>query len=871
MLRSFFASLSVRLNLLVLIAILPAFGLIFYAYMQARQFHKAQMRSQALLLSQVVKSHEERLIEGARQLLTALAQLPQVRNSDPNQCNAFFTNLLKQYPLYATLGVAKRDGSLFCSAKPYAEAVNLSEHFWLRRAVESRRFTVGDYQINQISSEPVLVFGYPVLTNTTGEAESVVFASLDLAWLNQLMAEVKLPSGASLMLIDRDGTVIARHPEPKKWVGKSIPNAPIVKTILTQGEGVTEVVGMDGIMRLYAFNTLKQSSGSNLYISVGIPVQDQFIESDRGLILNLLGLGLFAIGAKITVISIGGELLILRWVRNIVQMSKRLAAGDLRARISFRKAGELGQLANAINEMAESLERQITERQQIAEELRESEARYRAIVEAQTELICRYLPDTTLTFVNDIYCLYFGKQREELIGYSFSSLIPDNDFEKVKEYIACCSEENPVVTMEHRAITANGELRWQQWTDRAIFDEQGCLVELQSVGRDITDRKQAEEALRESEARLRRLVESNLIGIIFADLNGSIREANDAFLQIIGYTREEVLAGKLRWHEITPPEYRHLDEQAILELKTNGIYKPFEKEFIRKDGSRVPILLGGALFEGSQDYGVDFLLDLTELKQAEAEIRQLNQTLEQRVQERTAQLEAANKELNAFSYSVSHDLRAPLRHISGFVDALGQRLAVSGATSADLKVAHYIEIIQTSTQKMTQMIESLLTLSRIGRQQLVSSSVNLRQLVDNAIALVLQETEIAQNNNIQFAVGELPTVVGNPTLLQQVFTNLIDNAVKFSCDRQPAKIAIGTLPNGTIFVKDNGVGFQMEYADQLFGAFQRLHSQKEFKGTGIGLAIVQRIIHLHGGRIWAESKPNFGATFYFTIAQMSEA
>jgi PAS domain S-box-containing protein len=234
--------------------------------------------------------------------------------------------------------------------------------------------------------------------------------------------------------------------------------------------------------------------------------------------------------------------------------------------------------------------------------------------------------------------------------------------------------------------------------------------------------------------------------------------------------------------------------------------------------------------------------------------------------ERTIQLEATNRELDSFAYSISHDLRAPLRHINGFVNALQHELDAIHVAQND-KISRYLQIIENSSNKMGLLIDGLLTLSRVGRRDLNLRLIPIRPLVDAAIELVTAAGAAAPTM-IEWSIEDLPTVRGDAILLQQVFTNLISNAVKFSRDRQPSQIEIGCSGEQTIYVKDNGVGFSMKYVDQLFGAFQRLHSQQDFEGTGIGLAIVQRVIHRHGGSIWAESEPGQGATFYFRLGSI---
>lgn len=286
--------------------------------------------------------------------------------------------------------------------------------------------------------------------------------------------------------------------------------------------------------------------------------------------------------------------------------------------------------------------------------------------------------------------------------------------------------------------------------------------------------------------------------------------------------------------------------------------------------------------DGKPRQYVSIRADITERKLAQKEIQELNDELEHRVVERTAQLEASNKELEAFSYSVSHDLRAPLRHISGF----SRMLVEEFGSTLDPNAYHYLVRIQAGTKEMGLLVDGLLDLARVGRHALSLQPTRLNSIVADVIAILQPESEGRQ---VEWVIADLPAVECDPVLVRQVFQNLLANALKFTRPRVGADRArVGTPAPAShtvievshkedddgqwvFMVRDNGVGFSMKYVDKLFGVFQRLHSTDEFEGTGIGLVTVQRIVHKHGGRVWAEGEPDKGATFYFTLGVKKQA
>jgi PAS domain S-box-containing protein len=403
----------------------------------------------------------------------------------------------------------------------------------------------------------------------------------------------------------------------------------------------------------------------------------------------------------------------------------------------------------------------------------------------------------------------------------------------------------------------------QKARDELEFKVEERTLELSQANemlrKQITERQKAEEALRESEKRYRHLFENNPLPMWVYDIETlDFLAVNDAAAFYYGYSQEEFLSMTIK--DIRPPEDIPILVENVLG-SSSGINNGNGWRHRKKDGSIIDVEITSheLIFDGKRSRLV-LANDVTDRKRAEIAILQLNQTLEQRVSERTSELEAANKELEAFSYSVSHDLRAPLRAIDGF-----SRIFLEDyADKLDDEGRRVLDVIRNNAQNMGQLIDDLLAFSRLGRKQIEPTKIDMRELAQDVCA----HLESSSDSNIK--IEQLPATEGDRALLRQVFVNLISNAVKYSGTKENTPIEVGgRTENGEniYYVRDQGVGFDMKYANKLFGVFQRLHSVEEFEGTGVGLAIVQRIVHRHGGRVWAEAEVGKGATFYFSLPQ----
>jgi len=464
---------------------------------------------------------------------------------------------------------------------------------------------------------------------------------------------------------------------------------------------------------------------------------------------------------------------------------------------------------------------------------------------------------------DSMFALYHIR-REDFIGTEEAwraSLHPDDLARGDQEVADAISGKQPFET-EFRVVWPNGEIRHIKAVAKVFRDDQGTPLRMLGINMDVTDRNKAEMKLRESEDKFKYVFDHSPIGKTLTLPSGEL-QVNQAFCEMLGYSDEEL--GHSRWQDITHPDDIELTQRTIDQLLSGEQDSAhFVKRYLHKNGSVVWIDMVTSLRrdeKGQPLYFMTSVIDITERKRAEEELRKYHEHLEELVQERTAKLEAANRELESFSYSVSHDLRSPLRAIDGF----SRILLDDYAGRLDDEGKRLLNVVRDNTSRMGQLIDDILKFSRTSSLEMTFSGIDMEGLAREVVDELRPSVD---HSKLQLEIEAIPPATGDRAMMHQVFVNLLSNAIKFSRYKEPAMIKVGGSLDGSeaiYFVRDNGAGFDMRYAEKLFGVFQRLHGVNEFEGTGIGLAIVKRIVNRHGGRVWAEGKVNEGATIYFSI------
>lgn len=508
--------------------------------------------------------------------------------------------------------------------------------------------------------------------------------------------------------------------------------------------------------------------------------------------------------------------------------------------------------ASIIRELKRKIEILESKQEQESVDSVERRGRFQQLADAMPQLVWTAEPDGVVDYYNKRRELYAGISRGNDGSWDWSTLLLPEDFEATTQAWKHSVETGEVYQIEHRVQMSDGSYRWHLSRGIPSVGEDGKLVKWYGTATDIHEQKVIEEELRSSEKHLRRLADSNIIGIAYRTESGVIYDANDAYLNLIGYTREELEAGKIRWDNITPEEYIHLDLEAAAVAKKEGACKPYEKEYIRKGGKRIPILIGYALLDESKNDYIGFVLDMSELKRAQESL-----------QEYATKLEQSNKELENFAFVASHDLQEPLRKVQAF----GERIQKKLEGKLDAQSEDFFNRMMDAAERMQAMIDALLNLSRISTRGQSFEPVDLNAAIGDAVADL--EERIKETSG-QVIIESMPSVNADPNQMRQLFLNLINNALKYHKPDEPPIVKVwaagapgenGIKTGFRIFVEDNGIGFDERFSDQIFLPFHRLVGRSQYEGTGIGLAICQKIVERHGGQITVNSEPGRGSLF----------
>ncbi|MFH1080495.1 MAG: HD domain-containing phosphohydrolase [Pseudomonadota bacterium] len=622
-----FVSFRVRLMLLVLIVILPLLGLIVYFDIEEENQKRLSVLNESQKYAQNASLIYSQIIAEVRLTLYHLSLMPQFQQQDREACSRIFSLFLKQNKSLIGLAAAKSNGDVFASVPAIAKPHNSADRPWFQRLVQTRDFVIGEYSIGRISGKPIVVLGYPVL-DLTGKLVTVISAGLDIEHLQKTLKNIELIQGANLTVIDSNGTVLFRFPDPEKLVGGNMPEESIIKAIMTQKEGVEEGIGLDGVRRLFGFTTIG-SGIEAIHICVSTPEQIAFAEIRRQTVQDFALVGLVGVLGFLGAWLFGG-MLIISPTKRLLNFTKRVADGDLTVRTGrSTDTGELGLLALHFDRMTESLQRREEERKQAEEALRANEEKYRIHFENVSDVIFSFDREFRILSISPSLERVLGYKPEDFIGKPFPELniLPPEYLEKAFTDGMRIFAGESIDSIIYELIARDGTRKYFELSATPLLRD-GQVVAAVSVARDITERKRSEEVLRESEEQYRALVENIDFGVTMIDKDFKVIMTNAVLSK---WTNKPIceLVGKTCFKEFEKRQAVCQHCPGVKAMATARSHQ-VETEGVRDDGSPLSVLINAfPLFypDGATRGFIEVIEDITDRKQVEKELRQTLENL----------------------------------------------------------------------------------------------------------------------------------------------------------------------------------------------------------------------------------------------------
>ncbi len=886
------SGIRARLILIVLLAMLPLAALIIFDadsnLEDARERTRSDLRAIAANASRDMRTQ----VTGASLLLQALAGVPAVRHATAPACTELLADIVKQSQRLNSAFVVSGDGHLLCGSVASAEALDFADREWLRRALALRAPTIGKPVMGRVSRTAVLPYAWPIL-GADGRVERVLVVGIALGGFRELFHREDSLPGMTMLIWDEEGRILYRDPDRAQLTGSLQADAPLIAAARGAKDGdYQEALGLDGVPWIFAISRPASLAGSGLTLAFGIAKAQVDTAADHALRRDLVALVLLA-GAVFALVWRVSEKSVRLPVMRLAEASARLRAGDLTARVAEPvPSGEIGILMTEFNATGAVLQAQATERKQAEATLKEKVEdlrRMATVVSDSNDAVILHDFEGKILAWNRGAKEIYGYSEAEALGMNVRDIVAEADRDTSAALIQRVRHGEIVKSFELRRVTKDGRILDIWLTKTLLTDGQGKPVAIATTERDITERKRAEATLKEKVEDLRRMatvVSDSNDAVILHDFEGKILAWNRGAKETYGYSEAEALAMNVR--DIVAEPDREAALALIEKIKQGEIVKSFELRRVTKDGRILDVWLTTTLLTDENGKPVAIATterDVTERKRAEEELRQLNEGLEQRVAQRTAQLEESGRAKSDFLANMSHELRTPLNAIIGFSEMLKD--GVLG--ELDAKQRGFIGDIFGAGTHLLSLINDILDLSKVeaGMMQIEPAPVDLAALL-MASTLVVREKALAHRIRLHTELDPaLGTSLTDERKLKQIVFNLLSNAVKFTpeggavtlrarrCARaevaldesMPARVL--ALPPGEggefleISVADTGVGIAEEQLTKLFEPFVQLDSSvsRRQSGTGLGLSLVRRFAELHGGTVGAASRPGEGSRF----------